>query len=40
MIPTLVECDACGRLVNSSVNSRCPNLDCQEPLPTPLEVQK
>lgn len=24
----LVECPACGRLVNASVNDHCPNLDC------------
>lgn len=33
MTSFLTECDDCGRVVDSFVNQRCPNLDCGAVIP-------
>lgn len=33
MTSFLAECDGCGRVVDSFVNARCPNLDCGAAIP-------
>lgn len=33
MTSFLTECDDCGRVVDSFVNRRCPNLDCGAAIP-------